>query len=86
MADVAADVDGKVTSDGAWGRGQGVGGSEESSALLDDVLALPDHSGDWARAHVPGSRSAKEKSDMLVSDLLLLGGHDHRDHASVLTQ
>lgn len=29
MADVAADVDGEVTTDGAGGRGQRVGGAEE---------------------------------------------------------
>lgn len=29
VADVAADIDGEVTTDGAGGRGQGVGGTEE---------------------------------------------------------
>lgn len=30
VADVAADVQGEVATDGAGGRGQGVGGTEES--------------------------------------------------------
>jgi hypothetical protein len=29
VADIAADVDGVVTADGAWGRGKRVGGTEE---------------------------------------------------------
>jgi hypothetical protein len=30
VADVAADIDGVVTTDGTWGGGEGVGGTEES--------------------------------------------------------
>ena len=52
MADVASDIDGVVTTDGAWGGGQWVGGTEENAAGLDGVLALPDHGADWARVHV----------------------------------
>ena len=54
MADVAADVDGEVTTDGAGGRGKGVGGAEENTAGLDGVTALPDHGADGARGHVWG--------------------------------
>lgn len=52
VADVASDIDGVVTTDGAWGGGQWVGGTEENAAGLDGVLALPDHGADWARVHV----------------------------------
>lgn len=52
MADIAADVNGEITTDGAGGGGQGVGGTEDDTAGLDDVTALPDHGGDGARAHV----------------------------------
>ena len=52
VADVAADIDGEVAADGAWGGSERVGGAEESAAGLDDVLALPDHSADWTAAHV----------------------------------
>ena len=52
VADVAADIDGVVTTDGAGGGGQGVGGTEDGAAGLDDVLALPDHGADGAAQHV----------------------------------
>lgn len=57
MANVPTDVNSIVTSDCAWERGQWVGSAQEDSALLDDVLSLPDHSNDWARGHV----AAKER-------------------------
>jgi hypothetical protein len=31
---------GKVTTDGSWGRGEGVGGTEESYIMLDMPLRL----------------------------------------------
>merc|ERR1712050_83133 len=52
VTDVSADIDTEIASDGAWGRGQWVGGAEHSSSLLDGVLALPDHSADWSTVHV----------------------------------
>lgn len=52
MADVAADVDGVVTTDGAGGRGGGVGGTEKDTAGLDGVTALPDHGADGTGGHV----------------------------------
>lgn len=52
MADVAADVDGVVTTDGARGGGKGVGGTEDGTAGLDGITALPDHGADGARVHV----------------------------------
>ena len=52
VADVAANVDGEVTTDGTGGGGQGVGGTEDGTAGLDDVLTLPDHGADGAAQHV----------------------------------
>ena len=52
VADVAADVDGVVTTDGTGSGGQGVGGTQDGTASLDDVLALPNHGADGAAQHV----------------------------------
>ena len=52
MADIASDIDGEVAANGAWRRGERVGGTEESAASLDDVFAFPDHGTHWAAAHV----------------------------------
>ena len=52
VADVAADVQGVVATDGAGSGGQGVGGAQDGTAGLDGVLALPDHGADGAAQHV----------------------------------
>lgn len=52
VADVAADVQGVVATDGAGSGGQGVGGAQDGAAGLDGVLALPDHGADGAAQHV----------------------------------
>lgn len=52
VADVTADVNGEVTTNGARGGGGGVGGTEEGTAGLDGITALPDHGADGARVHV----------------------------------
>ena len=52
MADIAADIDSVVTTDGAGSRGQGVGSTQDGAASLDGVLALPDHGADGAAQHV----------------------------------
>lgn len=52
MADVAADIEGEVATDGAGGRGERVGGAEDGTAGLDGVTAFPDHGADGAGAHV----------------------------------
>ena len=41
-----------ITTDGAWGRGEGVGGTEEGAAGLDSVTTLPDHSANGTAQHV----------------------------------
>lgn len=52
VADVAANVEGEVTTDGAGSGGQGVGGTQDGAASLDSVLALPDHGADGTAQHV----------------------------------
>lgn len=52
MSDVSTHVNSEVTSDGTWSRVQWVGGTQDSSTLLDNVLTFPDSSQDWAGQHV----------------------------------
>lgn len=52
MSNVSAHINGVVTSDRARGALQGVGGAQNGTALLDNVLALPDGGQNGARAHV----------------------------------
>lgn len=79
VADVAADIDGKVTTDGARGGGERVGSTEELAADLDDLLALPDHGADGARAHV-GDKTGEEwlvgEVRVVLLEVLLAGGHE----------
>lgn len=42
----------EVAADGARGRSERVGGTEDDAAGLDGVTALPDHGADGAGAHV----------------------------------
>ena len=81
VADVAADIDGEVATDGAGGRGGGVGGTEEDTAGLDGVTALPDHGADGAGGHV-GNETGEERlaGEVGVVGLeVLLGGGDQLD-------
>lgn len=52
VADIAADSEGVVAADGAGGGGERVGGTEDSTAGLDGIEALPDHGDDGAGVHV----------------------------------
>lgn len=56
VADVATDIDGKVTTDRARGRSERVGSSEKDTTLFDGLLAFPNHGSDGARVHVPIER------------------------------
>ena len=72
---------GEVTTDGARGRGEGVGGAEEDTAGLDGVTALPDHGADGAGGHV-GNETGEEglAGEVGVVGLeVLLGGGDQLD-------
>jgi hypothetical protein len=52
VADVATDIDSKVTTDGARKRGKGVGLAKKLAASLDGLLTGPDHTDNRAREHV----------------------------------
>jgi len=52
MNDIPANVDSKVTTDGAGLRSQGVRGADDLAASCDDALALPDHGHHRARDDV----------------------------------
>jgi len=79
VADVAADIDGVVTTDGTWRRGERVGGTEESSAGLDSITTFPNHSADWSGPHVL-DESWEEwlGGEILVVllEVLFAGGHE----------
>jgi len=60
VADVTANINGIVTTDGARGRGERVGGTEDSAASLDGITAFPDHGGDGAAQHV-GNKAGEER-------------------------
>jgi hypothetical protein len=72
---------GEVTTDGARGGGKRVGGTEDDTAGLDGVTALPDHGADGARGHV-GNETGEERlaGEVGVVGLeVLLGGGDELD-------
>lgn len=52
VADVSADSEGEVTSDGTGGGLQGVGGTQDGSTGLNGVQTFPDHTDDGAGVHV----------------------------------
>lgn len=52
VGDVATDINGKVTTDGTRSRLERVGGTEDGTALLDDILALPNGGENGAGHHV----------------------------------
>lgn len=52
MADVSSDLEGVVSSDGAWSGVLWLGLSEKDSSSLDGVGSLPDHLADWTHLHV----------------------------------
>jgi hypothetical protein len=68
VADVAAQIDTVIATDGTWGGGERVGGTKEdwkcqtvrrwrvsgvpTTASLDGITSLPDHSADRSRSHI----------------------------------
>lgn len=72
---------GEVTTDGAGGGGKRVGGTEDDTAGLDGVTALPDHGADGAGGHV-GDETREEglAGEVGVVGLeVFLGGGDELD-------
>lgn len=52
VADVSANIDGIVTSDGARGGSERIGSTENGSTGLAGVSSFPDHGEDGAREHI----------------------------------
>jgi len=79
VADVAADIDGIVTTDGTRGGGKRVGSAEDAAAGLASIAALPDHGDNGTAEHV-GDKALEERlvGEVLVVLLeVLLGRRDH---------
>merc|ERR1711977_619213 len=70
VADVAADIDGIVTTDGTRGGGKRVGSAEDAAAGLASIAALPDHGDNGTAEHV-GDKA------LVVLLEVLLGRRDH---------
>jgi len=52
MADVAADINAEVSTDGAWVRVKRFSGAKHLSASSNSVVSLPDHGANWTGIHV----------------------------------
>jgi len=79
VADVAADVEAQVTTDGTGSGIGGVGGAEHHAAGLDGVEALPDHAADGAGEHVldqTGEELLFAQVRVVLLQVLLAGGHE----------
>lgn len=77
VADVSADGEGKVTSDGTGGGLQGVGSAQDGSTGLDGVQTLPNHTDDGARVHVldeSGEEGLVLQVLVVLLQVLLTGG------------
>jgi hypothetical protein len=83
VADVSADVNGVITTNGAWGRLKRVGGTKDGTTLLNNVLTLPDGSDDRTGSHVLQEaweeRLGLEVSVVFTQELLRRSGHLHGD-------
>lgn len=85
VADVAADVDGVVTTDGTGEGGGGVGLTEQGAAALDGTLTLPAHGADGARGEVLGQTVVEGLGGQVNVVLLgLLHGGDEQLHGHQL--
>lgn len=79
--EVAADIDGEITTDGSGGGISGVGGSDELATVDNGVLTFPDHSDDGARREVL-AESGEEGTGLEVVVVLsgeLRGGDENLD-------
>ena len=88
VADVAADLDAEITTDGAHGTLGRHGCSEHLAALEDDILALPHHCADGSAGHVVDETSeeslAGEVSVVLLHVLAAGGSELHGDQLVAL--
>lgn len=70
MANVSADINTEVASDGARVGVKRLGGAEHLSAGQDDVVALPDHAANWTRCCIL-DKPWEERLGLEVSVVLL---------------
>jgi len=88
VADVTADIDAVVTTDGAGLGVEGLGSTEHLAAGEDGVVTLPDHSADGAGGHVLDETReeslAGEVSVMLLHVGLSWGAELHGDELEAL--
>jgi len=68
MADVASNIDGVVTTDGTWGRGERVGGTEKDTAGLDSITTFPDHGADGSASHILD----ESREERLLGEILIM--------------
>lgn len=52
MGNIATDINGVITTDGARSRLQRVGSTKDGTSLLDNILTFPDGSENRSRTHV----------------------------------
>ena len=74
MANVAANLDAEVSTDGAWERCSRVSLAQHDATSFDNVESFPDHRDDWSGVHVldeSGEETfAGEVSVMLLQKIL----------------
>jgi len=70
MADVSANSESKVATDGADGGGKGVGGAKHGTASLDSIKTLPNHGDDGAGGHIL-DQAREERLAFEISIMLL---------------
>lgn len=88
VANVATHVNAEVAADRAWGRGERVRSTQKSTALLDDVLALPNHGDHGTRRHVfDQAREERLALEVLVVllEVVLTGLDQLHSHKLVTT-
>jgi hypothetical protein len=71
VADVTADLDAKVSTDGSHGTVTGHGGTEHLASLSAGVLALPYHRNNRTRDHVRD----ETREELLALQVLVVGLH-----------
>lgn len=79
--EVATDVDGEITTDGAGGSISGVGGSYELATVYDSVLSFPNHGNNSSRGEVL-AKSREEGTGLEIVVVLsgeLRGGDEDLD-------
>ena len=78
MADISADIDGKVSADSTWGRVSRVSRPEHLSTCHNDVFPLPHHGDYWTTSHVAhelGEEGLALEVAVVLLQQTLRGGH-----------